>query len=85
MELKVVSAVEDKFKGLKENVEEKMKVERRKNTLIMNGIKEGDKDDDLETVKAILNDDLKLDTERHIEEVAKISRFESNKNRSLSL
>ena len=65
VELKVVTEVTDKVEDMKEDVEKKMEMERRKNNLIMHGLKEGD--DDLERVKAILNDGLKLDAKRHIE------------------
>ena len=58
---------------MKEDVGLKMEIERRKNNLIMHGLKEGD---DLEKVKAIVNDGLKLDAERHIEEVTRIGRFD---------
>ena len=42
----------------------------------MHGLKEGD--GELERVKAILNDDLKLDAEMHVEEVTRIGRFDSD-------
>ena len=57
VEWKVVSEVEDKVKVMKEVVDEKMEVERRKSNLIMHRLQEGD--DDLERVKE-LNDGLKL-------------------------
>ena len=74
VELKVVTEVKDKVKDMKENVEEKIEVERRNNNLIMHGLKESD--DDLERVTAILNDGLELDAERHIEEVTSCKLLE---------
>ena len=83
IELKIVSEVENKVKDMKEDVEKKMEVARRKSNLVMHGLKEGD--DDLERVKAILNDGIKLYAERHVEEVTRIGRFDSNKIRQLRL
>ena len=92
---KVEIKVNDKVKHMKDDVEESMEIERRKNNLVFHGVKESvtplvnfdqlgsTKSEDQELVEELLKSGLRLDATRHIEGVQRIGRFVQGKIRPL--
>lgn len=83
-----------KVKDMKEDVDEQMEIEKRKNNLVFHGMKEpgvisldttdlGSKHPDQELVEEVLKTGLRLDATRHIEEVQRIGKYVPGKCRPL--
>lgn len=74
-------------------MEEKVEIDRRKGNIIIWNVKESDVDDerevgvspDTEMAKEILRDGLRMDAERHIDEVGRIGRYQAGKMRPLRI
>jgi hypothetical protein len=62
------------MKEVKEDVEESMEIERRKQNLIIHGIPDEDAEKDVEMVIAMFGEGLKMDFERHVEKMVRIGR-----------
>lgn len=84
--------METRVKKVEEGVVEKMEMEKRRNNIVMRGIKEYTSDNwciedskkhDMEMGSEILRTGLKLDASRHIEEVHRIGKYEVGKIRLL--
>jgi len=79
----------DKVKVVKEDLAEKMEIEKRKQNLVVWGLKENDttsdepKSKDIEAVKEMLKSGLKVDADKHVLEVQRIGKFEQGKVRPL--
>lgn len=73
------------LQGVKEDVEEKMEIERRKKNLILFGVPESDTGHDDDIVSDIITQALKLDCSRHIETIARIGKFSHEKPRPIKL
>ena len=87
LEKHLESTVDDKVKHMREDVEECLVIEKRKNNLIFYGMKESEilsldfdtKHPDQEMIEEVLKSGLKLDASRHIEEVQRIGRLSKEK------
>ena len=91
--------MDSKVKSVKEDVEESIEIETRKNNIIFHGVKEQGqaevvnrdvlllsdfaKTPDHELVEEILKGGLKIDASRHIEEVQRIGRYVAGKVRPI--
>ena len=89
----VEQRVEVSVKELKEDVDEKLEIEKRRNNLIFHGVKEAGivdlesmtKHPDMEQIEEILKDGLRLDSSRHLVEIQRIGRYVAGKIRPLRL
>ena len=100
MEIKLVEScvktegkLEARVKDMREDVDEQLEIDKRKNNLVFHGVKEPGlvpldlsnigKHPDQELVEEILKDGLRLDATRHIQEVQRIGRYDPGKCRPL--
>lgn len=63
------------LKTVQEDVEEKMEIERRKSNLMIFGIKENDPEQDVETLAQIMQEALKVDYSRHVDDMIRVGKF----------
>lgn len=91
--------VDIKVKNVKEDVEESIEIDKRRNNIVFHGVKEQGpvevmnlddllvsdfaKTPDQELVEEILKVGLRIDASRHIEEVQRIGRYDSGKIRPI--
>jgi len=83
--------VEDSVKGLREDMDEKLEIEKLRSNLVFHGVKEPGvvnleemiKHPDMEMIEEILKDGLRLDATRHLLEVQRIGKYEAGKVRPL--
>jgi len=84
--------MDDKVKVVKEDLAEKMEIEKRKHNIVLWGLLEngtnesnieGAKSKDLEAVNEVLKKGLKIDAERHVIEVHRIGKLDSGKARPM--
>jgi hypothetical protein len=76
--------VNDSVRTIRKDVEESLELEKRKNSFIVHGMKEDDDDDrDWQKVKELLNDGLRMEADRHIEEVRRVGKTVKDKTRPL--
>jgi hypothetical protein len=82
---KVDEKVDVKVKVMSAKVEEEMEIERRKYNLIFHGVKESETMADSDIIKNIVANGLKLDPNRHIDDVMRIGKTVSGKIRPIRI
>lgn len=70
MEMRVTTSA----KIVKEDVDERLEIERRKGNLIIHGVPESNAEKDIDEVAKILGEGLKLDFTRHVDKMERIGR-----------
>ena len=89
----VVAKVEKKVtiqvQMVQEDVKEKLEIERRRSNIVIHGLKDSREDAQQEidgnAVKKVINEGLKLDAQRHVEEVYRIGKFNAGKCRPIRI
>ena len=69
--------------NVREEVEEKLEIERRKRNLVIHGVPETDAEQDIDTFAEIIGEGLHMDFDRHIETLMRIGRLVEGKPRPL--
>src|SRR5664279_3695907 len=67
--------------NVREAVEEKLEIERRKRNLVIHGVPETDAEQDIDTFAEIIGEGLHMDFDRHIETLMRIGRLVEGKKR----
>ena len=80
----VKKEVDTGLKTVREDVEEKMEIERRKNNIMIFGVAEMDAGEDSEAIERLFTT-LKLDYTRHVESQVRVGKFSPDKPRPLKL
>lgn len=73
------------LRAVREDVEEKLEIERRKENLVIHGVPETDAERDIDTVTQILSLGLHLDFTRYVESMMRIGRVQTERPRPLRL
>ena len=76
--------VDSGLKSVREDVEEQIEIDRRRNNLMLFGVAEMDAGEDSEVVKQLFST-LKLDYARHVESLVRIGKFSTEKSRPIKL
>jgi len=85
MRTEIESKVNSSVKSVKEDFEETLEIERRKNNIVIHGVTEEDAEKDVEEVADIFASGLCLDFVRHVDKVVRIGRYVDGKKRPVRL
>jgi hypothetical protein len=88
----VTSKMETQAKSIREDIAEKLEIEKRRNNLVFHGVEESVKDNasndsvndsDAQKIETILKSGLNLDSSRHVSLVTRIGRYSTDKVRPI--
>ena len=82
---KVIGQVDVQIKTMKEDASEALEIDKRRNNLIVHGMKESKKDDVAVLIAHLLRVGLHIDGSKHINEESRICRLADNKVRPIRL
>ena len=83
MRTEIESKVCNTVKHMKEDVDEAMEIERRKDNIIIHGVPETDAEQDIDEVAEMFGTGLKLDFDRHMDKMHRIGKLVEGKPRPI--
>jgi len=83
MRTEIESKVCNTVKHMKEDVDEAMEIERRKDNIIIHGVPETDAEQDIDEVAEMFGTGLKLDFDRHMDRMHRIGKLVEGKPRPI--
>lgn len=86
VEKNVIGKVDSQIRNMKENVSKALEIEKRKNNLIVHGLKDWKEieGEDRALIEDMLSTGLNIDAVRHIEKVTRLGQFVENKIRPIT-
>jgi hypothetical protein len=77
--------LENNVKHVKDDVEEKLEIERRKLNIVIHGVPECDAEKDIESVEEIIGEGLHMTFDRHIDSMMRMGRVTEGRPRPLRI
>lgn len=75
IKMEIEKRMDVSIKNVKDDFEESLEIERRKNNLVVHGVPESDAEQDVKKILELFDDGLHMDFNRHVENVVRIGRL----------